>query len=82
MDSWRFEKCFGEFPPDGFYFVEVGFGYTIKYDPLREDNHLTVIGPNGRVGGDVNELWQAIGLAVWDKTCVDKFGPDFHYNMQ
>ena len=73
MDNWQFDNTLGDFPDvKGVYIVDVGFGYSIKYDGLRDCEFFTAISPDcGRIS-DCENLMEAIGHCVWHKTLVDR----------
>ena len=68
---WKFENCFGHFNPRNVYIVDVGFGYSIKYDGLRDSKKFTAIGENSERLKDTETLEAAIGECVWDKAKKD-----------
>lgn len=47
---------------------ELGYGFLIKYDGLRDQNRWTAIGPLGRIGGDVPNRDEAAALISMERT--------------
>ena len=47
---------------------ELGYGFFIKYDGLRDQNRWTAIGPLGRIGADVPNRDQAAALISMERT--------------